>query len=346
MSASRALASAKNRKAGLNTQSPSVPYPEPNDRNNMPRGVIPPSTPTKISVPQAIQMLGNRIDSLETTLQSRPHGGAGDTAAIMEEMEGKFVIDADVFQDIVNRLERLEASVAVIDTNQIHNQTVDNKLDSDTKGKIDMALANNENVKVVLEDVNNIKNTMLSLQSFVMETHAKLSEHVFSLPTETNAEYSQVFKPATNVNLNDTIDLSKPSGTIEQFEFPSEIPMGSLERPVLKRENVISSDDIEKIIKSSSEPHLTSKELQKHMTTLNEESIVETSEENITLETDKDEVDSNIHDEQAPVLDNVEDYAEEDIELFTSDDPDAIIRREEERERAFIEKQSRMMNGE
>ena len=56
------FASARNRKAGQNTQSPSVPYPEPTNGTMIPPGVIPPAAPTKISIPQAIQMLGNRID--------------------------------------------------------------------------------------------------------------------------------------------------------------------------------------------------------------------------------------------------------------------------------------------
>ena len=277
MSASRALASARNRKAGQNTQSPSVPYPEPTNGTMIPPGVIPPAAPTKISIPQAIQMLGNRIDILETSLQSKTDGGSGDSN-MMEELEGKFVVDADVFQDIINRLESLEGKVAVITHNQ--NQTMENNLDGDMKNKLDMALANNQNVSTVLEDMNTMKNTILSLQSFVMETHAKLSEYVFQLPNETNADYSQIFKPASSsANINETTESSKSA-----FEFPSEIPTGSLERPILERQTNISVEDVEKIIKSSSEPHLKSKEIEQ-VSIPKQESIAESTDENITLET-------------------------------------------------------------
>ena len=74
---------------------------------------------------------------------------------MMEELEGKFVVDADVFQDIINRLESLEGKVAVITHNQ--NQTMENNLDGDMKNKLDMALANNQNVSTVLEDMNTMK---------------------------------------------------------------------------------------------------------------------------------------------------------------------------------------------
>jgi hypothetical protein len=199
-------------------------------------------------------------------------------------MEGKFAVDADVFQDIVNRLESLETKIAVITHNQ--NQSVENSLDGDIKNKLDMALANNENVSTVLEDMNTMKNTILSLQSFVMETHAKLSEYVFSLPNETNADYSQIFKPATiSTNVNESSEVSK-----DGFEFPSEIPTGSLDRPILERQTNISAEDVEKIIKSSSEPHLKSKDLEQSSVILKQESISEsTDDENVTLETSKSE---------------------------------------------------------
>jgi len=282
MSASRALASARNRKAGQNTQSPSVPYQESNNGSMVPPGVIPVATPTKISIPQAIQLLGNRIDILETTLKSKSDGGNDDNN-IIEQMEGKFAVDADVFQDIVNRLESLETKIAVITHNQ--TQSVENSLDGDIKNKLDMALANNENISTVLEDMNTMKNTILSLQSFVMETHAKLSEYVFSLPNETNADYSQIFKPATSsTNVNESSEVSKVG-----FEFPSEIPTGSLDRPILERQTNISAEDVDKIIKSSSEPHLKSKDLGQTSVTLKQESITEDVQENVTLETSESE---------------------------------------------------------
>lgn len=282
MSASRALASARNRKAGQNTQSPSVPYQESNNGSMVPPGVIPVATPTKISIPQAIQLLGNRIDILETTLKSKSDGGNDDNN-IIEQMEGKFAVDADVFQDIVNRLESLETKIAVITHNQ--TQSVENSLDGDIKNKLDMALANNENISTVLEDMNTMKNTILSLQSFVMETHAKLSEYVFSLPNETNADYSQIFKPATSsTNVNESSEVSKVG-----FEFPSEIPTGSLDRPILERQTNISAEDVDKIIKSSSEPHLSSKHLGQTSVTLKQESITEDVQENVTLETSESE---------------------------------------------------------
>ena len=173
----------------------------------IPPGVIPPAAPTKISIPQAIQMLGNRIDILETSLQSKTDGGSGDSN-MMEELEGKIVVDADVFQDIINRLESLEGKVAVITHNQ--NQTMENNLDGDMKNKLDMALANNQNVSTVLEDMNTMKNTILSLQSFVMETHAKLSEYVFQLLMKQmliTRKYSNLHQ--SSANINETTESSK-----------------------------------------------------------------------------------------------------------------------------------------
>ena len=232
MSASRAIASAKNRKAGGNNPNPATPQPVPqssSSSSSVSSGMSD-SSVSKISIPQAIQLLGNRINNLEDFM--------GNTSMVIQDIQSfntdtkdKYIVDADVFASLVNRIESIESYQKTSENNDsglsrpvLKRQT--NYIDSD-EHLLTKALA----------EIDTLKTNFIKLQSYVMQTNAKLSDIVFSNPGESVLEFKELF----NKNNNPDTDVS--TNLLAGETLPSETNISDL--PILTPPTLQRGDTID-----------------------------------------------------------------------------------------------------
>lgn len=238
MSASRALASAKNKKAGGNNPNPAISVPE----QQYSPSVAPPSAPaiTKVTIPQAIQMLSGRLDAMEEKL-SKAFDALEETRVLEKQSENKYLVDAKVFDSVVSRIENLEGQNK--STPQIQQQ------DNISKSELDNVHANMKNVN---KQMNMFKDDFIKLQSYVMDTNAKLTEVVFSIPAESMVDYRDIFvkkneEPSDPGAILPVYKMTSTPDLAEIVPEPLDID-GSLDRPLLQRQsNHLSTDDLLKI---------------------------------------------------------------------------------------------------
>ena len=207
MSASRAIASARNRKAGGNYPSPTVPSQQAPTSNTSTASVPPqqPVAPPKLSIPQVFEMMERRLGTLEDFMQN-----SGDimesVTSFNEDTKQKYIVDADVFQSIVDRIEALETGKTVTQNTQDSLATH----------------VPNEQLQAALSEIDVLKDTIIQLQTFVMETHKKLSDIVFSPPAVNDivTDYTNIFHDATGINTNN-IDPNtiKPPTLVREIAY-------------------------------------------------------------------------------------------------------------------------------
>ena len=238
MSASRALASAKNKKAGGNNPNPAITVPEQQYSPN----VAPPSAPsiTKVTIPQAIQMLSGRLDAMEEKL-GKAFDALEETRVLEKQSENKYLVDARVFESVVSRIEKLEGDNT--STPQIQQQ------DNISKSELDNVHANMKNVN---KQMSVFKDDFIKLQSYVMDTNAKLTEVVFSIPAESMVDYRDIFvkkneEPSDPGAILPVYKMTSTPDLAEIVPEPLDID-DSLDRPLLQRQtNHLSTEDLLKI---------------------------------------------------------------------------------------------------
>lgn len=234
MSASRAIASAKNKKAGGNNPNPAVSTPDQYSPNV--GASAPSSAPgiTKVTIPQALQMLAGRVDLMEEKL-SKAFEALEDSKILEKQSENKYLVDAQVFDSLVSRIEQLEEhtrSANIYMTTQTRDAT------PDTVSKHDL-----DNVNANLAGLTNrmveFKDDFIKLQSYVMDTNAKLTEVVFSIPAESMVDYRDIFVKKTE-DLSESsvlIPINRMTSTSDISEIvPETMDTSCLERPVLTRQ--------------------------------------------------------------------------------------------------------------
>lgn len=222
MSASRAIASAKNKKAGLNSPNPATTIPE---QQNNTTDVEPQQSATKLTIPQALQMIMKRLDIVEERM-SELETSFQETRAFGQQTENKYLVDAKVFDSIVSRLDNLE-------NNKEPLRNIEDKKQVEDLEK---------SVTHIQNGINDFKNDFVKLQSYVMDTNAKLTDVVFSIPTECMVEYREIFAKKTNEDIkqkeDDNIDNQSKEVSVPDINELSKIDLASadLEPPVLKRQ--------------------------------------------------------------------------------------------------------------
>lgn len=196
MSASRAIASAKNKKAGGNTPNPAAPQTPPStpmrpgaaQQSNSSQSV------SKITIPQAIQLMDNRLNNLEGFMDNTSNV-IQDIKTFNQDTENKYIVDSDVFNSLVTRIEALEES---------------HKLFVDPGGSIPKPVLKresnleNHNLKINTDEINELKNSFIRLQTYVMETNAKLSDIIFANSGESIVEFKDIFNKSDDNSLSIT----------------------------------------------------------------------------------------------------------------------------------------------
>tara|TARA_B110000285_G_scaffold230769_1_gene297981 strand:- start:534 stop:1220 length:687 start_codon:yes stop_codon:yes gene_type:complete len=160
MSSSRSLASARTKRAVGNTTIPGI-----NEQPDQPNKSTVQTPITKLSLPQAINRIGERLNNLELFSET--------TTAVVDEIQefhtntsDKYIIDTDVFTSLVSRIETLERTVLVKSESGVS-----------TTSPTPSALSASSNVT---GDIDEIRKHLVRLQTYVMETNAKLQDMLFS----------------------------------------------------------------------------------------------------------------------------------------------------------------------
>lgn len=236
MSASKAIASAKNKKAGLNTPNPATPMPE---QQNNTTDVGSQQSVTKLTIPQALQMIMKRLDIVEERMNEM-EASFQETRAFGQQTENKYLVDAKVFDSLVTRLDNLENNKEPLrnieDNKQVDNEQVENL---------------EKSVTDIQNGINDFKNDFVKLQSYVMDTNAKLTEVVFSIPTESMVEYREIFTKKTDEDIKQKEDMNSViqsrEVSVPDIDELSKLDLASLglEPPVLKRQTnqILEPDD-------------------------------------------------------------------------------------------------------
>lgn len=168
MSSSRSLASARTKRA---TGNPTVPgntatSPEQSQPN------VTQTPVTKLTIPQAFNRIGDRLNNLELFMET--------TTTVVDEIQDfhsntseKYIVDMDVFASLVSRLETLE-------------RTDSGKSGSDIS-------ATSSASSIVTNDIDELKTHLIRLQTYVMETNAKLQDMVLSGNGTSMVNFGDVF---------------------------------------------------------------------------------------------------------------------------------------------------------
>lgn len=201
MSSSRSLASARNKRAAGNPN-PTVPGNSVEQASPVSAAVTSQKTvPAKMSLPQAIQRIGERLNNLELFAET--------TTKVVDEIQDfhtntsdKYIVDADVFTSIVSRIEALEANT-------------DKKSGTTNLTSTSINIPDN-----ITNDIDALKNHLIRLQTYVMQTNAKLQDIVFSTNGSSLVTFDDVFSdshptPPTLIKTANKSNIEEP--THEEF---------------------------------------------------------------------------------------------------------------------------------
>jgi hypothetical protein len=195
MSSNRANASARQRRAGepvgqqqQNQRMQQQPGRGFGGRPGMPDPQQPPMNP-KLSVSDAIALITLRLGRVETIVSNLPNEPRGDGEGVGQMYdENMRMVDQNVFNSIVTRIDTLEKNqklliekqkaapvvqTATAPTKQVVQETIIKDVSDE---KIEPM---RETIQVLKDEISELKNLLIKLQSFTMETNKKLTDIVF-----------------------------------------------------------------------------------------------------------------------------------------------------------------------
>jgi hypothetical protein len=201
MSSSRSLASARTKRAAGNSTVPGNPDAPPEQSH--PNVTQPPVT--KLTLPQAFNLMGDRLNNLELFMET--------TTTVVDEIQEfhsntseKYIVDMNVFTSLVARMETLE-------------RTCSERSESDIS-------ATSSASSNVTNDIDELKTHLIRLQTYVMETNAKLQDMVLAGNGASMVSFGEVFSdshptPPTlmrsvTIGHNDDGHVSDSDGSVEE----------------------------------------------------------------------------------------------------------------------------------
>jgi len=246
MSSARSNAGARNRRAGGAETVPSTPQqnvrPGSSQQQQQQSQQQPQMNP-RLSISDAIALITLRLGRVENLIQNMPVDSPSGFSSNLEQDENMRMVDASVFESMVNRLDILEKGHKYISDKQQQQQLQNQqqqmqhqqyqqqinslKLSSITQTPIiqtpiiidskseENIIKLTDNVDILKAEVVQVKDLLMKLQSFTMETNQKLSDIVFN----------------DTGNLDECMDDNTECATIEHSEIQSadiqvQIPKG------------------------------------------------------------------------------------------------------------------------
>ena len=192
MSSNRANAAARQRRAGGNeSQPPPIPgrgppqnmQGRPGQQQMAPQNA-PIGLPKQMTIQNAIALITIRLGRVETIVQNLDSESDGNQN---QNSENGVMIDKGVFDNMVSRLDALERGHKLLSTKTLVTTAPPaialaptivtapiTKVDNESVTKL------TESVEVLKAELSQVKDLLLKLQSFTMETNQKLADIVFS----------------------------------------------------------------------------------------------------------------------------------------------------------------------
>ena len=225
MSSGRANASARNRRAGGAELNPQQQQRGPPQQ---------PQAPPKLSVSDAIGLISLRLGKVEGMVQNIQVDQLRNGDSGMELNENSRIIDDNVFRSIVARLDVLEKNQKALMDNQTTLSNSMKSLASKTpslgggqvsqtivKDVSDEKLASvNENIEVIHGEITLVKDLLMKLQNFTMETNQKLLDIVLDQGREDYTEHNNamIFEEDSNGTNLDILGYSEHMAEILQTQ--------------------------------------------------------------------------------------------------------------------------------
>ena len=227
MSSARSNAGARTRRAGGAETAPMAQQnmrPGSSQQQQQQQQQQPQMNP-RLSISDAIALITLRLGRVENLIQNMPVDSPSGSGLDFQQDENMRMIDVTVFENIVSRLDNLEkGQKTVSDTQskqqqqqlqqhtQYQQQINSLKLSTatqshtivDTKSEETISKLN-DSVDVLKAEIVQVKDLLMKLQSFTMETNQKLSDIVFN----------------DTGNLDECIDDNIECATIEHSEIQS-----------------------------------------------------------------------------------------------------------------------------
>lgn len=180
-SGSRALASARSKRAGEAAQPPPAPI---QTRNSNSSAIVngQPEPGTKLSVSDAFALTTIRLSRLEMMFQKMNIESLGERIA--EHEENVRIVDQQVFSSMTSRLDKLEKTVTTTAAapaqqaptmKSLSIQEVEEKVEQKTRDLI-------ANIRTLQDELRSNKDMIYKLQSTIMDTNQKLVDLVLQKP--------------------------------------------------------------------------------------------------------------------------------------------------------------------
>jgi len=202
MSSARSNAGARNRRAGGAETAPMTQQNmRPGSSQQQPQqSQQQPQMNPRLSISDAIALITLRLGRVENLIQNMPVDSPSGAGLDFQQDENMRMIDVTVFENIVSRLDNLEKGQKTMTDKQTQQQQqqlqqhtqYQQQMNSmklstatqshtiiDTKSEENISKLN-DSVDVLKAEIVQVKDLLMKLQSFTMETNKKLSDIVFN----------------------------------------------------------------------------------------------------------------------------------------------------------------------
>jgi hypothetical protein len=171
MSSARANASARNRRAGGDMPPP----PQMQGRPGQPMQQQQMQMPAKLSVSDAIALITLRLGRVEQIVQNMPVDGQSNVGADGENIR---IVDNEVFEHMAQRLDELEKGQQELAARKPIVSSTPTPVTQVVNTAVSKEVS--ESIEVLKAEMVQVKDLLLNLQSFTMQTNQRLSEIVFN----------------------------------------------------------------------------------------------------------------------------------------------------------------------
>lgn len=171
MSSARANASARNRRAGGDMPPP----PQMQGRPGQPMQQQQMQMPAKLSVSDAIALITLRLGRVEQIVQNMPVDGQ---SAVGADGENIRIVDNEVFEHMAQRLDELEKGQQELAARKPIVSSTPTPVTQVVNTAVSKEVS--ESIEVLKAEMVQVKDLLLNLQSFTMQTNQRLSEIVFN----------------------------------------------------------------------------------------------------------------------------------------------------------------------
>jgi hypothetical protein len=210
MSSARANASARNRRAGGDMPPPPQMQGRPGQPMQQQQQM---QMPAKLSVSDAIALITLRLGRVEQIVQNMPVDGQSNVSADGENIR---IVDNEVFEHMAQRLDELEK----VQQELVARKPVVNSAPTQVVNTV-VSKEVSESIEVLKAEMVQVKDLLLNLQSFTMQTNQRLSEIVFN-----GGDFIETLDDTDGIISGNIVD-DATQGQVEEVNVPTSLDESS-----------------------------------------------------------------------------------------------------------------------